>query len=154
MADNKSTEVIDISRYIRRMYLIWFVISFLLFIATDYILELDKNVGFIILGLIVPGVLYGVDYFITKDKVVLNLGNILASKHKEYLLTNGMKSIDNLRIRNELNYDEDQDRDAFAEFLVKNELNKYDKIYLTVSNSQDDIEFVSNIINTNCKDAS
>ena len=72
----------------------------------------------------------------------------------EYFLSNGMKSIDKLRIRNELDYDEDQNRDAFAEFLVKNELYKYDKIYLTGSNSDENVEFVSNIINTNCKDAS
>ena len=58
-----------------------------------------------------------------------------------------MKSIDKLRIRNELDYDEEQNKEAFTEFLVNNELGKYDKIYLTGSNSQDDIEFVSNIIN-------
>ena len=136
------------------MYLIWFVVCFLLLITTNYIFEIDKSIGFILMGLLVPSVLYGVEYFTTKDKIVLNLGNILVSKHKEYFLSNGMKSIDKLRIRNELDYDEEQNKEAFTEFLVKNELDKYDKIYLTGSNSQDDIEFVSNIINTNCKDAS
>jgi hypothetical protein len=74
---------------------------------------------------------------------------MLVSKHKEYFLTNGMKSIDKLRIRNELDYEEEQNRDTFTEFLVKNELDKYDTIYLTGSNSSDDIEFISNIVNKN-----
>ena len=44
---------------------------------------------------------------------------------------------------------EEQNRDTFTEFLVKNELDKYDTIYLTGSNSSDDIEFISNIVNKN-----
>ena len=144
---NKNTEIIDISSYTRKMYLIWFVVCFLLLITTNYIFEIDKSIGFILMGLLVPSVLYGVEYFTTKDKIILNLGNMLVSKHKEYFLSNGMKSIDKLRIRNELDYDEEQNKEAFTEFLVNNELGKYDKIYLTGSNSQDDIEFVSNIIN-------
>ncbi len=149
-----NTKVIDISSYTRKMYLVWFVVGFSLLLATNYIFEIDKSIGFILMGLLVPSVLYGVEYFTTKDKIILNLGNILVSKHKEYFLSNGMKSIDKLRIRNELDYDEEQNKLAFSKFLVKNELDKYDKIYLTGSNSKDDIEFVSNIINTNYKDAS
>ena len=151
---NKNTEIIDISSYIRKMYLVWFVVGFLLLITASYIFNIDKSIGFIFMGLLVPSVLYGIEYFVTKDKIILNLGNMLVSKHKEYFLSNGMKSIDKLRIRNELDYDEEQNKDAFTEVLVKNELDKYDKIYLTGSNSDENIEFVSNIINTNCKDAS
>jgi len=149
-----NTKMIDISSYTRKMYLVWFVVGFSLLVAINYIFNIDKTIGFILMGLLVPSVLYGVEYFTTKDKIILNLGNMLVSKHKEYFLSNGMKSIDKLRIRNELDYDEEQNKDAFTEFLVKNELDKYDKIYLTGSNSDENIEFVSNIINTNCKDAS
>ena len=144
---NKNTEIIDISSYTRKMYLIWFVVGFILLLTTNYIFEIDKSIGFILMGLLVPSVLYGVEYFTTKDKIILNLGNMLVSKHKEYFLSNGMKSIDKLRIRNELDYDEEQNRDVFTEFLVKNELYQYDKIYLTGSNSNKDVQFVLNIVN-------
>ena len=151
---NKETEIIDISSFTRKMYLVWFVVGFLLLIIASYIFDMDKSIVFILMGLLVPSVLYGVEYFITKDKIVLNLGNILVSKHKEYFLSNGTKSIDKLRIRKELNYNEEQNREAFVEFLERNELYKYDKIYLTGSNSKDDIDLISSIINTNSKDAS
>ena len=148
---NKNTEIIDISSHIRRMYLVWSVVGFLFLMVTNYIFKIDQSVTFIFMGLLVPSVLYGVEYFITKDKVVLNLGNILVSKHKEYFLTNGMKSIDKLRIRNELDYGEDKVNELFTEFLDKNELHKYDKVYLIGSNSVDNIDYVYKIVN---KDAS
>ena len=82
-----------------------------------------------------------------KDKVVLDLGNMFISKNKEFFLSKGLKTIDKIRIRNESGLDEDQVKNTFTEFLEKNELYQYDKIYLTGSHSDDNIGLISNIIN-------
>ena len=151
---SKNTEIIDMSSYIRKLYIVWFMVGFLFLIAIDYIFNIDKNKGLIFMILLFPSIYFLVDYFVTKNKIVLNLGNILVSKHKEYLLSNGLKTIDKLRISNALDYDEDQVNKRFIEFLDNNELYKYNKIYLTGSNSVDNIDYVYKIVNKNHKNVS
>ena len=150
---DKHTKIIDISSYYRKAYIV-FVLTVLLAISIAVIFLGEDKFLIVVMFISAFGLSFVLEYIIKRDKVILDLGNMLVSKHKEYFLTNGMKSIDKLRIRNELDYDEEQNKDAFTEFLVKNELDKYDKIYLTGSNSDENIEFVSNIVNTNSKDAS
>lgn len=127
-----NTKIIDISSKIRKLYLIFSLTGFGFIMMINVVFNLSGIVVFSLLFILLVFVLYGIDYFITRNKIVLNLGNILVSKHKEYFLSKGMKNLDTLRIRNELDYDDEQNKDAFTEFLVKNELDKYDKIYLQV----------------------
>ena len=127
----KNTKVIDISSKIRKLYLISSLTGFGFIMMINIVFNLSGIVVFSLLFILLIFVLYGIDYFITRNKIVLNLGNILVNKDKEYFLSKGMKNLDTLRIRNELDYDE-QNKDAFTEFLVKSELDKYDKIYLQV----------------------
>ena len=145
---DKHTKIIDISSYYRKAYIV-FVLTVLLAISIAVIFLGEDKFLIVVMFISAFGLSFVLEYIIKRDKVILDLGNMLVSKHKEYFLTNGMKSIDKLRIRNELDYEEEQNRDAFTEFLVKNELDKYDTIYLTGSNSSDDIEFISNIENKN-----
>jgi hypothetical protein len=143
---DKHTKIIDISSYYRKAYIVFITTVLLAISLAVTFLGEDKSL-IVVMFISAFGLSFVLEYIIKRDKVVLDLGNMLVSKHKEYFISNGMKSIDKLRIRNELDYDEEQNRDAFAEFLERNELCKYDKIYLTGSNSSDDVEFVCAIVN-------
>jgi len=143
---DKHTKIIDISSYYRKAYIV-FVLTVLLAISIAVIFLGEDKFLIVVMFISAFGLSFVLEYIIKRDKVILDLGNMLVSKHKEYFLTNGMKSIDKLRIRNELDYNEEQNRDAFVEFLERNKLCKYDKIYLTGSHSSDDVEFVCAIVN-------
>jgi hypothetical protein len=143
---DKHTKIIDISSYYRKAYIV-FVLTVLLAISIAVIFLGEDKFLIVVMFISAFGLSFVLEYIIKRDKVILDLGNILVSKHKEYFLSNGMKSIDKLRIRNELDYNEEQNRDAFVKFLERNELCKYDKIYLTGSHSSDDVEFVCAIVN-------
>ena len=144
--DKLNTEIIDISSYSRKLYFLWGAIGFGLAIAINILFNPSEIIVYGLILVFIFGAVSLVDYFVSKDKIILDFGNILTDKDKRFRLLDGTKTIDKFRIRNELNYDEKQILDALKEFLKKNELCKYDKVYLTGSNSKDDVEIVQNIL--------
>ena len=145
--NNTNTEIIDISKYTRKLYLIWTFVGIGVLAIFSVVFKPNEIVVFSLMLFMIVILLYGVDYFIHKDKVVLSLGNMLMDKHNDYRLTKSSKTIDKLRIRVELNLEEDKIMKKFKEFLEKNELSKYEKVYLVGSNSPDNVQMVSDIVN-------
>lgn len=141
-----NTKIIDISSYYRRAYALFAMVVVVAISIAVAILGDDKYlIGSMVVSALVLS--FAIDYIIKKDKIVLDLGNMLVSKHKEFFLYKGMKSIDKLRIRNELDYDEEQIIDALGKFINNNSLSQYNKIYITGSHSSDDVNMVSRLVN-------
>ena len=145
--DKLNTEIIDISSYSRKLYFLWGAIGFGLAIAINILFNPSEIIVYGLILVFIFGAVSLVDYFVSKDKIILDFGNILTDKDKRFRLLDGTKTIDKFRIRNELNYDEKQILNVLKEFLEKNKLSQYEKIYLVGSNSPDNVQMVSDIIN-------
>ena len=144
---NKETEIVDISKYERKLYLISSLASVGIIILASMFFSFNELIVYSLMIVLLICVLFGVDYYIKKDKIVLSLGNSFVDKHQDFRLTDNTKLIDKLRLRIELNLEESEILERFKEFLSKNHTNQYKKIYVVGSNSSDDITTISNIVN-------
>jgi Ca2+/Na+ antiporter len=144
---NKNTEIIDIPKYERKLYLTSNLASIGIIILASIFFSFNELAAYSLMILLLIFVLFGIDYYIKKDKVVLSLGNSFIDKHQDFRLTDNIKLIDKLRLLIELNLEESEILERFKEFLSKNHTNQYKKIYVVGPNSYDDITTISNIIN-------
>ena len=85
-------------------------------------------------------------YIFEKGKVILRVGSII-DKDKRFYLTDNGKKIDTLRIRIEEDVSENEVLKRLEDFLIKNNVKQYSKLYIVGSNSKEDIEIVRNILN-------
>ena len=136
-----SVEVIDVSKKSRIVSIVALIGPFVL--GMLFGADTKEEVAFF--GILSIASFWLSSYILEKGKIVLQVGSFLDKDKRFYILNNG-KKIDSLRIRSEEDASEKDIFKRFEEFLRKNNLKQYKKIYLMGSDSKEDIDIVRNTL--------
>lgn len=139
---NKNTEVVDISKKSRVISILSFVIP--LFVG--YLLGADSMEEITFVLIIATALFWFSNFLLERGKITLRVGSIIDKDKRFYLYDSG-KKIDSLRIRIQKDVSEKEILKRFEEFLRKNNLNQYSKVYLLGTSSKEDTKMVQNILN-------
>ena len=137
-----NNRIVDISKLSRIVTIISVVIPLIIAIFVG----VNSNEEFLIWAIITLTSFWLASYIFEKGKVILRVGSII-DKDKRFYLTNNGKRIDTLRIRIEEDVSENEVLKRLEDFLIKNNVKQYSKLYIVGSNSKEDIEIVRNILN-------
>ena len=137
-----NNRIVDISKLSRIVTIISVVIPLIIAIFVG----VNSNEEFLIWAIITLISYWLASYIFEKGKVILRVGSII-DKDKRFYLTNNGKRIDTLRIRIEEDVSENEVLKRLEDFLIKNNVKQYSKLYIVGSNSKEDIEIVRNILN-------
>lgn len=136
-----NNRIVDISKLSRIVSIVSVVIP--LIIAS--FVGVNSNEEFLIWTIIILISFWWASYIFEKGKVILRVGSII-DKDKRFYLTNNGKKIDTLRIRIEEDVSENEVLKRLEDFLIKNNVKQYNKLYIVGSNSKDDISVLENIL--------
>mgnify|MGYP003515846046 CR=1 FL=1 len=137
-----NNRIVDISKLSRIVTIVSVVIPLIIAIFVG----VNSNEEFLIWAIITL-ISFGLaSYIFEKGKVILRVGSII-DKDKRFYLTDNGKKIDTLRIRIEEDVSENEVLKRLEDFLIKNNVKQYSKLYIVGSNSKEDIEIVRNIWN-------
>lgn len=136
-----NNRIVDISKLSRIVSIVSVVIP--LIIAS--FVGVNSNEEFLIWAIIILISFWLASYIFEKGKVILRVGSIIV-KDKRFYLTNNGKKIDTLRIRIEEDVSENEVLKRLKDFLIKNNVKQYSKLYIVGSNSKDDVSALENIL--------
>lgn len=136
-----NNRIVDISKLSRIVSIVSVVIP--LIIAS--FVGVNSNEEFLIWTIIILISFWLASYIFEKGKVILRVGSII-DKDKRFYLTNNGKKIDTLRIRIEEDVSENEVLKRLKDFLIKNNVKQYSKLYIVGSNSKDDVSALENIL--------
>ena len=136
-----NNRIVDISKLSRIVTIISVVIPLIIAIFVG----VNSNEEFLIWAIITL-ISFGLaSYIFEKGKVILRVGSII-DKDKRFYLTDNGKKIDTLRIRIEEDVSENEVLKRLEDFLIKNNVKQYSKLYIVGSNSKDNVEIIQNIL--------
>ena len=136
-----NNRVVDISKLSRIVTIISVVIPLIIAIFVG----VNSNEEFLIWAIITLTSFWVSSYIFEKGKVILRVGSII-DKDKRFYLTDNGKKIDTLRIRIEEHVSENEVLKRLEDFLIKNNVKQYNKLYIVGSNSKDDVSVLENIL--------
>ena len=137
-----NNRIVDISKLSRIVTIVSVVVPLVIAIFVG----VNSNEEFLIWAIITLISYWLASYIFEKGKVILRVGSII-DKDKRFYLTDNGKKIDTLRIRIEEDVSENEVLKRLEDFLIKNNVKQYSKLYIVGSNSKEDIEIVRNILN-------
>ena len=137
-----NNRIVDISKLSRIVTIVSVVVPLVIAIFVG----VNSNEEFLIWAIITLTAFWLASYIFEKGKVILRVGSII-DKDKRFYLTDNGKKIDTLRIRIEEDVSENEVLKRLEDFLIKNNVKQYSKLYIVGSNSKEDIEIVRNILN-------
>lgn len=141
MDNKKNIEIIDISKKSRIISILAFFAPLILgFLFVDGTKE--NAIIFMILAILS---FWLSSYIFEKGKVILRVGSII-DKDKRFYLTDHGKKIDTLRIKTEENVSDNEVLKRLEDFLIKNNVKQYSKLYVVGSDSKEDISVLDNIL--------
>ncbi len=136
-----NNRIVDISKLSRIVTIISVVIPLIIAIFVG----VNSNEEFLIWAIITLTSFWLASYIFEKGKVILRVGSII-DKDKRFYLTNNGKRIDTLRIRIEEDVSENEVLKRLEDFLIKNNVQQYSKLYVVGSNSKEDVSVLENIL--------
>ena len=136
-----NNRIVDISKLSRIVTIISVVIPLIIAIFVG----VNSNEEFLIWAIITLTSYWLASYIFEKGKVILRVGSII-DKDKRFYLTNNGKRIDTLRIRIEEDVSENEVLKRLEDFLIKNNVQQYSKLYVVGSNSKEDVSVLENIL--------
>ena len=136
-----NNRIVDISKLSRIVTIVSVVIPLIIAIFVG----VNSNEEFLIWAIITLTSFWLASYIFEKGKVILRVGSII-DKDKRFYLTNNGKRIDTLRIRIEEDVSENEVLKRLEDFLIKNNVQQYSKLYVVGSNSKDNVEIIQNIL--------
>jgi len=136
-----NNRIVDISKLSRIVTLVSVVIPLIIAIFVG----VNSNEEFLIWAIITLISFWVSSYIFEKGKVILRVGSII-DKDKRFYLTDNGKKIDTLRIRIEEDVSENEVLKRLEDFLIKNNVKQYSKLYIVGSNSKDTVEIIQNIL--------
>jgi|GEM_PF-2667491 len=136
-----NNRIVDISKLSRIVTIISVVIPLIIAIFVG----VNSNEEFLIWAIITLTSFWVSSYIFEKGKVILRVGSII-DKDKRFYLTDNGKKIDTLRIRIEEDVSENEVLKRLEDFLIKNNVKQYSKLYIVGSNSKDTVEIIQNIL--------
>ena len=136
-----NNRIVDISKLSRIVTLVSVVIPLIIAIFVG----VNSNEEFLIWAIITLTSFWLASYIFEKGKVILRVGSII-DKDKRFYLTDNGKKIDTLRIRIEEDVSENEVLKRLEDFLIKNNVKQYSKLYIVGSNSKDNVEIIQNIL--------
>ena len=136
-----NNRIVDISKLSRIVTLVSVVIPLIIAIFVG----VNSNEEFLIWAIITLISFWVSSYIFVKGKVILRVGSII-DKDKRFYLTDNGKKIDTLRIRIEEDVSENEVLKRLEDFLIKNNVKQYSKLYIVGSNSKDTVEIIQNIL--------
>jgi len=136
-----NNRIVDISKLSRIVTLVSVVIPLIIAIFVG----VNSNEEFLIWAIITLISFWVSSYIFEKGKVILRVGSII-DKDKRFYLTDNGKKIDTLRIRIEEDVSEKEVLKRLEDFLIKNNVKQYSKLYIVGSNSKDTVEIIQNIL--------
>lgn len=136
-----NNRIVDVSKLSRIVTIVFVVIPLIIAIF----IGVNSNEEFLIWTIITLISFWLSSYIFEKGKVILRVGSII-DKDKRFYLTDKGKRIDTLRIRTEENVSENEVLKRLEDFLIKNNVKQYSKLYVVGSNSKDDVSVLENIL--------
>ena len=136
-----NNRIVDVSKLSRIVTLVSVVIPLIIAIFVG----VNSNEEFLIWAIITLTSFWLASYIFEKGKVILRVGSII-DKDKRFYLTDNGKKIDTLRIRIEEDVSENEVLKRLEDFLIKNNVRQYSKLYVVGSNSKDSVEIIQNIL--------
>ena len=136
-----NNRIVDVSKLSRIVTIISVVIPLIIAIFVG----VNSNEEFLIWAIITLTSFWVSSYIFEKVKVILRVGSII-DKDKRFYLTDNGKKIDTLRIRIEEDVSENEVLKRLEDFLIKNNVKQYSKLYIVGSNSKDTVEIIQNIL--------
>ncbi|MDD3056500.1 MAG: hypothetical protein PHE16_11560 [Aliarcobacter sp.] len=136
-----NNRIVDISKLSRIVTIVSVVIPLIIAIFVG----VNSNEEFLIWTIIILISFWLASYIFEKGKVILRVGSII-DKDKRFYLTDNGKKIDTLRIRIEEDVSEKEVLKRLEDFLIKNNVKQYSKLYVVGSNSKDSVEIIQNIL--------
>lgn len=136
-----NNRIVDVSKLSRIVTLVSVVIPLIIAIFVG----VNSNEEFLIWAIITLISFWVSSYIFEKGKVILRVGSII-DKDKRFYLTDNGKKIDTLRIRIEEDVSENEVLKRLEDFLIKNNVKQYSKLYIVGSNSKDTVEIIQNIL--------
>ncbi len=136
-----NNRIVDVSKLSRIVTLVSVVIPLIIAIFVG----VNSNEEFLIWAIITLTSFWLASYIFEKGKVILRVGSII-DKDKRFYLTDNGKKIDTLRIRIEEDVSENEVLKRLEDFLIKNNVKQYSKLYIVGSNSKDTVEIIQNIL--------
>ena len=136
-----NNRIVDVSKLSRIVTIISVVIPLII----AFFVGVNSNEEFLIWAIITLISFWVSSYIFEKGKVILRVGSII-DKDKRFYLTDNGKKIDTLRIRIEEDVSENEVLKRLEDFLIKNNVQQYSKLYVVGSNSKDNVEIIQNIL--------
>ena len=136
-----NNRIVDVSKLSRIVTLVSVVIPLIIAIFVG----VNSNEEFLIWAIITLTSFWLASYIFEKGKVILRVGSII-DKDKRFYLTDNGKRIDTLRIRIEEDVSENEVLKRLEDFLIKNNVQQYSKLYVVGSNSKEDVSVLENIL--------
>ena len=136
-----NNRIVDISKLSRIVTIVSVVVPLVIAIFVG----VNSNEEFLIWAIITLISYWLASYIFEKGKVILRVGSII-DKDKRFYLTDNGKKIDTLRIRIEEDVSENEVLKRLEDFLIKNNVKQYSKLYIVGSNSKDNVEIIQNIL--------
>ena len=136
-----NNRIVDVSKLSRIVTIISVVIPLII----AFFVGVNSNEEFLIWAIITLISFWVSSYIFEKVKVILRVGSII-DKDKRFYLTDNGKKIDTLRIRIEEDVSENEVLKRLEDFLIKNNVKQYSKLYIVGSNSKDTVEIIQNIL--------
>ena len=136
-----NNRIVDVSKLSRIVTLVSVVIPLIIAIFVG----VNSNEEFLIWAIITLTSFWLASYIFEKGKVILRVGSII-DKDKRFYLSDNDKKIDTLRIRIEEDVSENEVLKRLEDFLIKNNVKQYSKLYIVGSNSKDNVEIIQNIL--------
>ena len=136
-----NNRIVDISKLSRIVTIVSVVVPLVIAIFVG----VNSNEEFLIWAIITLISYWLASYIFEKGKVILRVGSII-DKDKRFYLTDNGKKIDTLRIRIEEDVSENEVLKRLEDFLIKNNVQQYSKLYVVGSNSKDNVEIIQNIL--------
>lgn len=136
-----NNRIVDISKLSRIVTLVSIIIPLII----AFFVGVNSNEEFLIWAIITLISFWVSSYIFEKGKVILRVGSII-DKDKRFYLTDNGKKIDTLRIRIEEDVSENEVLKRLEDFLIKNNVKQYSKLYIVGSNSKDTVEIIQNIL--------
>ena len=136
-----NNRIVDISKLSRIVTIVSVVVPLVIAIFVG----VNSNEEFLIWAIITLISYWLASYIFEKGKVILRVGSII-DKDKRFYLTDNGKKIDTLRIRIEEDVSENEVLKRLEDFLIKNNVKQYSKLYIVGSNSKDTVEIIQNIL--------
>ena len=138
MDNNRIVEISKLSRIVT-------IVSVVVPLVIAIFVGVNSNEEFLIWAIITLISYWLASYIFEKGKVILRVGSII-DKDKRFYLTDNGKKIDTLRIRIEEDVSENEVLKRLEDFLIKNNVKQYSKLYIVGSNSKDTVEIIQNIL--------